>query len=658
MDTEKGYPRGFRADSIRSETGRSSFRSDSMQIDEAAELPQNKIGQENSTYLVLFKNIDSGNLEATKAFLDRNPEALTASLTSNGDRPIHKAVLSGHIKIVEEVIRRIQDPEQVLKIKNDNGYTALTYAATGGIVRIAECLVKKCPSLVSVRNEKEHIPIVVASLYGHKHLVRYLYNHTPLSDLDPDGSDDHNGKNGAMLVTNCIVDGLYGIALDLIQRYPKLAYTRDSDNDTAIIALAQTPCAFPSGTRLAFWQRWIYHCIHIEKVNNPHEVLNHHDHQYRKAEDHSWIQDKLWKYLKVLFPHIRRVYKLKLGHAQAKEILECICQEIPNFDMTQQKNSGLHQALFKAVENGIVEYIEEVMRHYPDIVWLKDSYGLNLFFYAVSQRQEKIFSLIYNMGAKKNILATAWDKLHNNMLHHAAYRAPASRLNLIPGAALQMQRELQWFKEVERLVQPKHRKMVNLKQKKTPKALFTDQHKDLVELGEKWMKDTATSCTVVAALITTMMFSSAFTVPGGYRSDNGLPLYMRKHIFKIFIISDAISLFTSCMSLLMFLGILKSRYREEDFLRSLPTKLIVGLLSLFLSMATMMVTFVVTLMTLVGNKFSWVSAQFMLLAVIPLGMFVVLQFPVLLEIFCSTYFPRVFEKPRQSRRIFKLCSRN
>ncbi|OAP05887.1 hypothetical protein AXX17_AT3G19830 [Arabidopsis thaliana] len=640
MDTEKGYPRGFRAESLRPETGPRSFRFDSMQIDEAADLQKDEIRQENSTYLVLFKNIDSGELEATKDFLDRNPEALTAILTSNGDTPIHKAVLSGHIKIVEEIIRRIHDPEQVLKIKNDNGYTALTYAATGGIVRIAECLVNKCPGLVSVRNAKEHIPIVVASLYGHKHLVQYLYSHTPLSDLDPcDDSDEHKGKNGAMLVTNCIVDGLYCIALDLIQRYPKLAYTRDSDNDTAIMALAQTPYAFPSG-------------IHIEKINNPHEVNNHHHHhQYRNSQDHNSIQEKLMKHLKYLFPRIiRRVYKLKLGHAQAKEILDCICQEIPKFDAAQQKNAGLNQALFKAVENGIVEYIEEMMRHYPDIVWSKNSSGLNIFFYAVSQRQEKIFSLIYNIGAKKNILATNWDIFHNNMLHHAAYRAPASRLNLIPGAALQMQRELQWFKEVEKLVQPKHRKMVNLKQKKTPKALFTDQHKDLVEQGEKWMKETATSCTVVAALITTMMFSSAFTVPGGYRSD-GMPLYIHQHRFKIFLISDAISLFTSCMSLLMFLGILKSRYREEDFLRSLPTKLIVGLLALFLSMATMIVTFVVTLMTLVGEKISWVSAQFMFLAVIPLGMFVVLQFPVLLEIFRATYCPNVFDKPR---RVFKL----
>lgn len=193
--------------------------------------------------------------------------------------------------------------------------------------------------------------------------------------------------------------------------------------------------------------------------------------------------------------------------------------------------------------------------------------------------------------------------------------------------------------------------MVNLKQKKTPQALFKDQHKDLVDQGEKWMKETATSCTVVAALITTMMFSSAFTVPAGYDDNHTL--------FMVFIISDAISLFTSCMSLLMFLGILKSRYREEDFLRSLPTKLIVGLASLFISMATMIVSFVVTLVILVENKKRrwFISAPFILLAMVPIGMFSVLQFPVLLEIFCSTYCPRVFDKPRQSRRMFKFWSR-
>ncbi|XP_010550279.1 PREDICTED: ankyrin repeat-containing protein ITN1 [Tarenaya hassleriana] len=639
MDVEKRFRQSLRTDSLQQEA-------DNAYMDEGEQLQymdQDETRQENITYISLFKSIDRGDFDAMKEFLNKNHEALTSKTMSNGDTPLHKAVLSGHIKIVEEIVRQIHDPN-FLETKNDSEMTPLTYAATGGIVRIAECLVTKCSDLVSIGNKKGHIPVVVASLYGHRDLVRYLYSVTPLRDLDPsDESDENKGKNGAMLVTNCIVDGLYDIALDLIQRYPKLVYIRDFDNDTAILALAQTPSAFPSSTNLRAWQWWIYSCIHIHK---PHEVPNYHK-RTRTRGDHTF-RDKVLNSLKFLFPHINQIYKLKLGHIQAKDILEKICREIAILDSRQHENACLNQALFKAVENGIVEYVEELMKHWPDIVWFRDKFKLNVFLCAVRQRQEKIFSLIYKMGGKKNILATAWDRNNNNMLHQAAFKAPSSRLNPIPGAALQMQRELQWFKEVESLVQPKHRKMLNSIQKKTPRALFTDQHKELVEQGEKWMKETASSCSVVAALIATMMFSAAFTVPGGY-SEGGTPIYIRRKSFMVYIVSDAISLFTSCVSLLMFLGILKSRYREEDFLRSLPTKLIVGLASLFLSMASMMVTFVVTLtMTiLVGdNVLSWVSAPFIFLAVISVGIFVVLQFPVLVEIFCSTYGRGVFDKPR------------
>ncbi|KAI9185931.1 hypothetical protein LWI28_012093 [Acer negundo] len=41
----------------------------------------------------------------------------------------------------------------------------------------------------------------------------------------------------------------------------------------------------------------------------------------------------------------------------------------------------------------------------------------------------------------------------------------------------------------------------------TPEEVFSREHKDLVEKGGKWMRDTATSCSVVAALIITIVFS-------------------------------------------------------------------------------------------------------------------------------------------------------
>ncbi|CAA2956949.1 ankyrin repeat-containing NPR4-like [Olea europaea subsp. europaea] len=46
------------------------------------------------------------------------------------------------------------------------------------------------------------------------------------------------------------------------------------------------------------------------------------------------------------------------------------------------------------------------------------------------------------------------------------------------------------------------RKETNVGQ--TPRELFTDEHDKLREAGEKWMKDTATSCMLVATLIATV----------------------------------------------------------------------------------------------------------------------------------------------------------
>lgn len=57
---------------------------------------------------------------------------------------------------------------------------------------------------------------------------------------------------------------------------------------------------------------------------------------------------------------------------------------------------------------------------------------------------------------------------------------------------------------------------------KTPRTLFTEQDKSLAIEGKKWMKDTATSCMVVATLIATVMFEGAIHIPGGTK-DSGDP---------------------------------------------------------------------------------------------------------------------------------------
>ena len=173
---------------------------------------------------------------------------------------------------------------------------------------------------------------------------------------------------------------------------------------------------------------------------------------------------------------------------------------------------------------------------------------------------------------------------------------------------------------------------------KKPREIFSESHVEMVKAGEKWAKDTASSFTLVGTLIITIMFAAAFTVPGGNNQD-GEPIFLRDQIFTLFIIADAVSLFTSSTSVLIFIGILTSRYAEKDFLKTLPLKLLCGLVSLFLSVVSMMIAFCASLaMMLRGNHHLIIAA--MSLGSIPVIVLVPSQLRLFLEIFNSTLHAR------------------
>jgi hypothetical protein len=86
------------------------------------------------------------------------------------------------------------------------------------------------------------------------------------------------------------------------------------------------------------------------------------------------------------------------------------------------------------------------------------------------------------------------------------------------------------MQEVESIVHPNAKEAFN-DDRITPAELFTKNHKDLMKEGEQWMKDTATSCTVIGALILTIMFAAAITVPGGNNQNTGLPMFLKKKVF-------------------------------------------------------------------------------------------------------------------------------
>ncbi|KAI6668732.1 hypothetical protein NL676_007224 [Syzygium grande] len=75
---------------------------------------------------------------------------------------------------------------------------------------------------------------------------------------------------------------------------------------------------------------------------------------------------------------------------------------------------------------------------------------------------------------------------------------------------------------------------------------FVENHKELLEKGEKWVKDTANSCMLVSTLIATVLFAAAFTVPGGNDGNTGVPWLLGQDSFLVFAISDALGFVLLC----------------------------------------------------------------------------------------------------------------
>ncbi|KAI8540672.1 hypothetical protein RHMOL_Rhmol08G0004300 [Rhododendron molle] len=348
-------------------------------------------------------------------------------------------------------------------------------------------------------------------------------------------------------------------------------------------------------------------------------------------------------------PCIKHIHDTKVKHVQVHELLGCISNDISALNHSEIYGTKLFPAVFEPVKHRNSEFVKEIITAYPDIVWILDEEYRNIFLFAVLQREEKVFCLLHEMGPRKNLIVTSLDKNGNTILHHVAMLSPSSHLDQISGAALQMQRELQWFEEVEKVVQPMYRELPN-NEGMTTRALFNSQHHKMRKQGEKWMKETATSCTVVAALIATIMFTSAFTVSGGYDNETGDPLYLNHGFFMIFIVADALSSLSSASSVVMFLGILKSRYNIGEFLFSLPCKLVLGIATLFFSIVTMMLTFATTIYIVLHDRLSWIGIPIVLFSGIPVMIFMFPQVPLLYEICASTFCSGIFERPNKRYR--------
>ncbi|KAH7862760.1 hypothetical protein Vadar_009130 [Vaccinium darrowii] len=623
-----------------------------------------------SYYLPLYKAIIAEDWKIVKRFFEHDPNALTAKITRQLNTPLHVAATGSSIRFMGNLVE-LMTPEELAQ-PNVSGDTAFHRVAGIGGVEIAKLLFKKNPDLPNMWNHAGRFPLHYAAMWGHKDMVQYLLKITK-EDIEPKPFEGHSGS---LLMRSLITSELYDMALLVLRRHPNLAVSEPSP----LNEIAQNPSAFPSGARFDFLQRFIYMSWPLSfhfylnipmKSEIPFNVYDGEDVESptESPEDSAkvcrwfpWFQGRyfisgLWKVVdfikqnlvKLLLisnvsPQIKHIRETKLIHHQMLELLRFFCGEIVKLN-NNEAVSILVTPFLTAARFGIHEVVEEILVAFPDVIYYADEEGNTILHIAVINRHENVYNLTYQMRYDcQQFLSILTTKGNKSVLHLAGELAPKHRLNIVFGAALQMQRELQWYKEVEKFVPPSHKELKN-NEGKTPGMVFTEAHSALMKEGEQWMKDSAGSCIVAATLIATVVFSAAITVPGDY-SGNGIPNYWNEPFFIVFAISNAFSFFSSIFSLLMFLSIFTSRYTEFDFLNQLPMRMTVGLINFSLSITSLMIAFSTTLYLVFIKSPTklWVLIPVATMAFSPVIIFVSRHYPLLEDMIKFTFCPGIFRK--------------
>ncbi|XP_059281212.1 uncharacterized protein LOC132034892 [Lycium ferocissimum] len=473
---------------------------------------------------------------------------------------LHKA-LHDSVGLKDDVEKSLQFMVEIagdaLAIKECVGETPLHYAARFCNLYASKILVNTNSNLPHVASVNGLYPIHVAAEYGYEFvdLVRYFFKVT--TDPAP-----YTGRAGVRLLYRLIRSDLYDLATELIEKFPDLA--KYSSNELSPLRLLATKVNALCDTVQALGSKYsinVYFCIASEPV---------------------YIRDKEWKQQK------------------AVELAECLCKKLKSL-REEEINSIVGDPLLQAASCDNYKLVEIIVKNFPSSVYCCNENGKNIFHISVENHCKDAFKLVYEISDHRHRLLASIDFSNNTMLHLAGKLSPENKLNRTFGVPIQMQQELQWFEEVKKCVPPCYYERLNKEGKKVDQ-LFTEEHANLKKEGEKWLKDTASACTIVSALVAAIAFAAAITVPGGHHSDSGLPIFLETRALTCFYVSNAFSLFTSCSSLIWFFSIWVSRYAEEDFHSKLPARLMWGFASMLASILSMIISFSSTLYIVSGQK--------------------------------------------------------
>ncbi|KAI6679732.1 hypothetical protein NL676_033613 [Syzygium grande] len=555
----------------------------------------------NKYYRQLFVAARKGEWKTVEKKLKEDPEVMTTKVMKVEDKSVtvlDVAIMASQDQLVENLIKCFPPDKKEFDFS-----ISLRNAAMRGRIKMVKALVNR----VDAKPESVPDALEIASRYApkQKDVIWYLAKSIKSAPID-----------GTM--SNLIKAGHSDIALCLAHRYP--GSTSHDENNLILKHLAKMESNFRSGARLNFWEKSIDKFVGILLCLVDTSFDKSKETKTPPAPAPKWFKISLWN-LATKPGAALLINRIGLRHKCSLEFANLVLTEMMTHMETLKILELLSDIVLEAASRGISEIVKLCFEHFPELTW-NENFTKQLIEEVVNRRHVELFRLVN--------AASTTPFLRKDILMKAVVEwSPRCLPTDVFGAPFVMQRELQWFKVLEDTSDPSSK---SLKFKKMLQGRIDPASKSLrLPDDEK-----------------PLAFAGAFTVPGGNDDRTGIPIFLKTSSFMVFAVADALALFSSVTATLMFLAILTSRYAAEDFLMSLPRKLILGLTFLFLSLAFMLVAFGSALTIVLSERFlqserlMWIYIPITLFAAIPVVLFAILQLPLYFEMVRSTYWPRLY----------------
>ncbi|RVW13778.1 hypothetical protein CK203_083612 [Vitis vinifera] len=350
-----------------------------------------------------------------------------------------------------------------------------------------------------------------------------------------------------------------------------------------------------------------------------------------KKEMHVWslrIMNKLLEHA------ARHTYEMNPKHDEpSQRHYDCCISEYGYF----RRGGALETPILVASKNGVMEMVTKILELFPMAIYdtHKENWK-NTVLMAVENRQSHIYDFLLNRKhlLDREIAFRAVDYRRNTALHLAGKLAGYHHRQHIPTSMLQMQWEVKWYQYVQNSVRFDIRKN---RDECTPDEIFQKNHANLEDESKRWIDSTSNSCSFIAALIATVAFASSASVPGGINQDTGVPILLHHLAFSIFAMSSLLALSCSMISLLIFLAIFVSKDQNQDFTRNLPRKFLLGLTSLFISIAAMLTCFCSGNFLMLKHQLKYAAIPVYALTGLVMAYFVLKHFPLFIDLMKATF---------------------